>query len=71
VNRSDVIRLQYVRAVSDGLLFVCELHDGRRVGIPQERIDPASEVQQVGDVGTLVIPRQLAIDLRIEPWRWG
>ena len=63
---SDLVRVSNVRAISDGLALICELPDKRRVGVPRTLIDLSSEVQQPGDRGTLIIPRQLARDLGLE-----
>ena len=63
---SDLVRVPNVRAISDGLALICELPDKRRVGVPRTLIDLSSEVQQPGDRGTLIIPRQLARDLGLE-----
>ena len=63
---SDLVRVPNVRAISDGLALICELADKRRVGVPRTLIDLSSEVQQPGDRGTLIIPRQLARDLGLE-----
>ena len=54
-----------VRAISDGLALICELADGRRVGVPKALIEPTSEVRRPGDYGTLFIPVMLARDLGI------
>ncbi|HEY2386727.1 MAG TPA: hypothetical protein VGK30_07175 [Candidatus Binatia bacterium] len=62
----DLVRVPDVRAVSDGLVLICELPDKRRVGVPRLMIDLDSEVQQPGDYGTLVIPRRLARDLGLD-----
>ena len=62
---SNIVGIPSVRAISDGLALICELPDGRRVGVPKALIEPASEVRQVGDYGMLLIPVVLARDLGI------
>jgi hypothetical protein len=49
-----------VRALSDGLALVCQLENGRRIAVPKYEIAARSEVQNPGDVGTLVLGRALA-----------
>ena len=48
-----------VRAFSDGLALVCQPENGRRIAVPQYDIAARSEVQNPGDVGTLVVGRAL------------
>ena len=62
---NDIVGIPAVRAISDGLALICELADGRRVGVPKALIDPTSEVRRAGDYGTLFIPVALARDLGI------
>ena len=57
---SDPVRVAHVRAVSNGLVLICELLDRRRIGVPLHLIDDTSEVRRPGDQGTLAIPRWLA-----------
>lgn len=63
---SDLVRVAHVRAVSNGLVLICELPDRRRIGVPLHLIDDASDVRSPGDQGTLVIPKQLARDLGLD-----
>jgi hypothetical protein len=59
----DVVEIPDVEAVDDtGLTLVCRIR-GRRVMIPHLQIHRRSTVRRVGDHGTLVVPRWLAIDL--------
>ncbi|HEY2386073.1 MAG TPA: hypothetical protein VGK30_03865 [Candidatus Binatia bacterium] len=60
-----LLRIPNVRAISDGLALICELPDKRRIGVPTLAIDPTSDVQGPGDYGTLVISKQVAIDLGV------
>ena len=62
----DLVRVAHVRAVSNGLVLICELLDRRRIGVPLHLIDVTSEVQRPGDQGTLVITKRLARDLRLD-----
>ena len=62
---NDIVAIPAVRAISDGLALICELPDGRRIGVPKALIDPTSEVRRPGDYGTLFIPIALARDLGI------
>lgn len=59
----EFVRVPKVRAVSDGLVLVCELPDGQRVGVPLHLIHRTSEVRKPGDAGVLVISAWLARDL--------
>ena len=58
----DTVEFDEARVVSAGLVLICEVR-GRRVGIPTSRLAPGNEVWKPGDVGKLVIPRELARDL--------
>jgi hypothetical protein len=62
----DHVSVPHVRAISDGLALICELPDGRRVGVPVTWIALKSQVRRPGDYGTLVIPRYLAHDLGLD-----
>lgn len=62
MEREDLVTIQNVLAVSDGLALICEV-EGARFGVPHPHIAASSEVQKVGDRGRLVIPRELAVDL--------
>ena len=60
--QEEWVSIPGVHAVSDGLVLICDV-DGRRFGVPLNRIARHSEVRQVGDRGRLVIPRELAFHL--------
>jgi hypothetical protein len=62
----DVVTIANVRAISNGLALICEV-DGRRFGVPTYEIDPTSEVRRPGDVGMLVVARELVPWLGVEP----
>src|SRR3954466_5063004 len=62
---AELVQIPHVRAISDGLALICELSDGRRVGVPKAWIEHSSEVRNAGDLGMLVIPTHLAHDLGI------
>ena len=54
------VAVEDVRAVSDGLVLMCEAH-GKRFGVPLNQIAPQSQVHRPGDYGTLVIHREFAL----------
>ena len=39
----------------NGMVLICELPSGRRVGVPFDQIGPESEVRKPGDRGTLSV----------------
>src|SRR5690242_7149486 len=47
---SNLVRLCDVRAISDGLVLICEMADGYRIGISSYFIAASSEVRKPGDV---------------------
>jgi hypothetical protein len=51
VSVSDVL------AISNGMVLICELPNGRRIGVPFHQIGPESEVRKPGDRGTLSVLR--------------
>ena len=62
MDRDELVSIEEVVAISEGLALICEV-GGRRVSVPCSQIDPASDVQRPGDRGRLVIPRWLATNL--------
>jgi hypothetical protein len=60
-DRYGFVSVPNVRAVSGGNpVLICDLGDGRRVGVPTDGIAPGSEVQKPGDYGTLVLSHECA-----------
>ena len=59
-ERDGFVLVRSVRAISDGLALVCELLDGRRVGIPRHAIAAWSDVRKPGEYGALAIKRETA-----------
>ena len=49
-----------VLAVSKGIVLICALPDGRRIGVPFDQIGPTSEVRTPGERGTLSVLRWFA-----------
>ena len=54
------VTVAHVEAISDGLALICQLPDGRRIGVPPFAIAPASQVRKPGDRGTLLLQRHVA-----------
>jgi hypothetical protein len=60
---NDPVEIDDVECLREaGATLVMKVAFGVEVLIPTSQIHPTSEVQDVGDEGTLVIPEWLAID---------
>jgi hypothetical protein len=64
--RHDWVFIANVRAVSDGLVLLCEIN-GRRIGIPTHEIGSGSQVREPGDFGVLVVSREFAQRVGMAP----
>jgi hypothetical protein len=62
-ERDGFVLVRSVRAISDGLALICELRDGRRVGVPARAIAAWSDVRKPPDYGTLAIKRDVAMNM--------
>jgi hypothetical protein len=51
-----------VKAISNGIVLICALPDGRRFGVPSVYIGEQSEVRHPGDHGALAVVRWFAED---------
>ena len=56
----DFVAVPNVLAVSNGIVLICALPSGRRIGVPFDQIGPTSEVWKPGDRGTLSVLRWFA-----------
>ena len=56
----DFVTVPNVLAVSNGMVLICELPGGRRIGVPFGQIGPTSEVRKPGDRGILSVLRWFA-----------
>ena len=55
LERGECVSVSDVLAVSNGMVLICELPSGRRIGVPFDQIGPESEVRKPGDRGTLSV----------------
>ena len=56
----EYVSVPDVLAISNGMVLICELPDGRRIGVPVDQIGPSSEVRLPGERGTLSVLRWFA-----------
>ena len=56
----EYVSVPDVLAVSNGMVFICELPGGRRIGVPFGQIGPTSEVRKPGERGILSVLRWFA-----------
>jgi hypothetical protein len=56
----EYVSVPGVLAVSNGIVLICELRDGRRIGVPIDQIGPTSEVRMPGERGILSVARWFA-----------
>jgi hypothetical protein len=56
---AELVRLEDVLFVSNGLVPICE-YKGRRFGVPFRVLEPGSTIHAPGDRGMLVLARAVA-----------
>jgi hypothetical protein len=55
LEQGECVSVSDVLAVSNGMVLICKLPNGRRIGVPFDQIGPGSEVRKPGDHGTLSV----------------
>ena len=63
---AELVVLEGVLFVSDGLAPICE-YRGLRFGVPFRMFGPGTTIKCPGDRGTLVLTRDIAEWLEVEP----
>ncbi len=64
-ERDGFVLVRNVRAIRDGPSLICELSDGRRVGIPTHAIAAWSDVRKPREYGMLAIKRDVAEHMQL------
>jgi hypothetical protein len=60
LEQREYVSVPDVLAVSNGMVLICELPGGRRIGVPFDQIGTTSEVRKPGERGLLSVLRWFA-----------
>ena len=61
----SVVRIPAVHILGEVHVLICELEDGHRFAVRRDMIDASSDVQRLGDTGTLTVSGEGAVGLDV------